>query len=134
MPRQAIDVGISGTPTSGESLRNALGKVNTMTAEIYPAIDAAALGVTNRGDVSVTLASTDNPTQNFNTTLTVNRTVTLPTTVGNRTRFRISRTAVTPGAFILAVGTLYSIAASAREWVDVEYDGAAWFVSARGGL
>lgn len=133
MARQNIDVGVSGTPTSGESLRNALGKVNTMIAEIYPAIDAAA-GVTNRGDVSVTLASTDNPTQNFNTTLTVNRTVTLPTVVGNRTRFRITRTAATPGAFTLAVGTLYTIPASAREWLDVEYDGATWFVSARGAL
>lgn len=40
MARQTLDIGVSGDPTSGEKLRDALGKVNTMTAEIYPALGA----------------------------------------------------------------------------------------------
>lgn len=42
MARQNIDVGVSGDPTSGESLRNALGKVNANTAELYAQDDPRA--------------------------------------------------------------------------------------------
>lgn len=41
MARQTLDTGVSGDPTSGEALRDALGKINTMTAEIYPALGVA---------------------------------------------------------------------------------------------
>jgi hypothetical protein len=67
----------------------------------------------------------------WKTTLTANRTVTLSTTGAfSGARFRVTRPAT--GAFTLTVGGLKAL--SAGQWCDVEYDGAAWQLSAFGSL
>lgn len=88
----------------------------------------------DRGDASVTLVlGTDFETQRFDTTLTANRTVTLPS-AGSQTafigdRFKIVRSGL--GAFTLTVQdatptTLKAIPNSTAAVVEVEYTGTAW--------
>jgi len=79
----------------------------------------------DRGDVDVTLVSTDAETQIFNTTLTANRTVNLPASnVRKGDRFRIIRTGT--GAFTLNVGGVKTIPASTAATVDVQHNGSVW--------
>jgi hypothetical protein len=96
---------------------------------------ARAPGVSaDRGDTSQTLVpGVDVPTQRWATTLTANRTVTLNTAsavVGDA--FRIVRTGL--GAFTLNVGGLKTLPSATAAWCDVEYDGAAWRLTAYGTL
>jgi hypothetical protein len=87
----------------------------------------------DRRNQSVTLALTDAPRQRFDTTLTSNRTVTLPASgATNGARFRITRTGL--GAFTLDVGGLKTIPASTAAFVDVAHDGTAWRLEAYGTL
>lgn len=85
----------------------------------------------DRGNADVTLTMADAPIQRFNTQLTANRTVTLPTAnqvVGSR--FRIIRHAATQGAFTLTVQTMSPtnkvIANSTSGWVEAMWDGSNW--------
>lgn len=81
----------------------------------------------DRGNVNVTLTAADLPVQYFGTTLTANRTITLPTSgVVNGDSFRIIRKA--PGAFTLSIGGLISLAVN--EWAVVRYNGTAWILEA----
>jgi hypothetical protein len=86
----------------------------------------------DHGDASATLTVGSSFTSNYwKTTLTANRTVTLSTTGAfSGARFRVTRPAT--GAFTLTVGGLKAL--SAGQWCDVEYDGAAWQLSAFGSL
>jgi hypothetical protein len=88
---------------------------------------------TNRGNNDVTLiAGTDAQTQLFGTPLTSNHTVTLSTTgaqVGDK--FRVVRLSTATGAFALTVG---GKALGVSAWIDVEYTGSNWSVTAYGSL
>ena len=81
---------------------------------------------TNIGDTNVTLEATDPFSQRYASTLTANRTVTLPTTEWNGLRFQICRTAATAGAFTLDVGGLYTIPADTNGTVTVMGTGTGW--------
>lgn len=86
----------------------------------------------DRGDADVTLtANVDAPTQQFATTLTANRTVTLGAG-RNGDRFRVVRTGL--GAFTLDVGGLKTIPSATAAFVDVEHDGASWILTGYGTL
>lgn len=89
----------------------------------------------DRGDAAVSLeVGVDAVTQRFLTELTQNRLVTF-TTVGaqNGDKFRISRTAT--GAFNLyAAGTFNDKAIAANEWMDYEFQGSGWYLTAKGSL
>lgn len=88
-----------------------------------------------RNNVSVTLTLADAERQVWNTTLTANRTVTLPTVYWlPGVKFRIVRNAATPGAFTLAVGSLATIPANTRAWAEIESDGSAWVLTGYGTL
>jgi Endopolygalacturonase len=91
-------------------------------------------GVTgNKGDNNVTLViGSDASTVRFASTLTANRTVTLPATAYDGARFRIVRTGL--GAFTLDVGGLKTIPAATAAFVDVEWDGvgSAWRLTGYG--
>ena len=105
------------------------------TDEISPAVTAGASTSlyryllprisADRGDVDVTLVSTDAETQRFATTLTANRTVTLP---ASNTRkgdiFWIVRTGL--GSFTLNVGGLKTIPSATAATVIVQHNGTAW--------
>lgn len=79
----------------------------------------------DRGDANVTLTSIEAETQIFATTLTANRTVTLPASnVRKGDKFRIVRTGL--GSFTLAVGGVKTIPASTAATVDVQHNGTAW--------
>jgi hypothetical protein len=83
----------------------------------------------NNGDSSVSIDPDDNEkTQRFASTLTADRTVTL---VGGwkGAKFRVARSAATPGAFTLAVGSLATISANLRGFVDVEHNGSSWVLT-----
>ena len=88
----------------------------------------------DRGDANVTLAiGLDATIQRFATTLTANRTVTLPTSGMIRgDRFRIVRTGL--GAFTLAVGALKTIPSATAAFVEVMYDGTNWVLIGYGTL
>ena len=87
----------------------------------------------NRGDANVTLViGTDAETQRFSSTLTANRTVTLPATGYDGAKFRIVRTGL--GAFTLDVGGLKTIPNSTAAFVDVQHDGTAWRLTGYGTL
>lgn len=88
----------------------------------------------DRGDASVTLAlGADAEIQRFATTLTANRTVTLPTTnLFAGAHFRIVRTGL--GSFTMDVGGLKTIASATAAFVDVHYDGSAWRLTGYGAL
>lgn len=95
-------------------------------------------GSADNGDASKTLVVSDLEKQRWNTVLTANRTVTLPTTnVPDGHTFRIIREATAGGAFNLTInpGTL-KVLATASTWVDLYYDlaTALWHVSAAGAL
>lgn len=84
----------------------------------------------NRGDANVTIvAGVDEPTQQFATNLSANRTVTLGAGYKGA-RFRIVRTGL--GAFTLAVGGLKTIPNSTAAFVDIEHDGANWVLTGYG--
>jgi hypothetical protein len=95
--------------------------------------------VTNRGDVSITMDSTYDRVQNFNTTLTANRTVTLPTATGMKKGMEIEivRRAGTPGAFTLTAsdplsGVNYTIPINSNGFVKYRYVGGAYIIVAAG--
>jgi len=86
------------------------------------------------GDADVTLTvGSSAPIQQYATTLTVNRTVTLSTTGAvDGDSFRVVRTGL--GAFTLDVGGLKTIASATAAFVDVSYDGSAWVLTGYGAL
>jgi len=103
----------------------------------YRSLVASVRPITTNGNVGVTLTPrSSTPTQIWNTPLTVDRTITLDTSVGkviNGDRFRIVRTAAATGAFNLIVGSgLKNL--SAGQWCEVDYDGSSWSVTASGTL
>lgn len=87
-------------------------------------------------DVALTVG-TSAVTQVCATSLTANRTVTLPTTgVRNGDKFRIARTAASGGAFNLAVtaiGGLGTVNLATSQWLEVEYV-SGWQMTAKGSL
>lgn len=91
---------------------------------------------TDNGDAAATLTAGKNAiTQRWATPLTTDRAVTLSTTGAyTGARFRIVREATATGAFNLNVGTGPLKALAAGEWCDVEFSGAAWFLSGYGSL
>lgn len=95
------------------------------------------LGVTsNVGDNAKTLqARIDPEVQRYNAPITADRAVALSTTGAYAgARFRVVRSAASTGAFNVNVGTGPLKALGIGQWVDVDYDGSAWFVSAFGSL
>lgn len=103
--------------------------IYTVLARINPSVSA------DNGDKDVTVTAGKNAsTQRFATPLTQNRTVTLSTSsVWKGARFRIVREASAGGSYTLDVGPgLKSL--NAGQWVDVEYDGSSWRVTAAGNL
>lgn len=97
--------------------RTALGNVE------MPSVNSLVMtadATQTRGDVSVTLVATDYRVQYFNTTLTANRTVTLPNSgLQDGMEFHVIRYAGTPGAFTLQVvdgvsGKNYTIASGTK--------------------
>ena len=91
----------------------------------------------DNGDAPATLqAGVSVPTQVWNTPLSVARAVTLDTSslAYNGAKFRITRTAAATGASALNVGTGPLKALAAGQWCDVEYNGAAWVLTAFGSL
>jgi len=91
-------------------------------------------GVTTVGDAAATLtAYASKMTQRWNTALTADRAVTLSTTgAKDGNRFVITRPAA--GAFNLNVGSGPLKALAAGTWCEVEYNGAAWVLTAYGAL
>ena len=89
---------------------------------------------TDVGDADVTLtANTSSPLQQYATTLTANRTVTLSTTDAiNGDSFRVARTGL--GSFTLDVGGLKTIGSATAAFVDVSFDGSAWILTGYGTL
>lgn len=90
----------------------------------------------NRGDADVALTDRDDEVQRFNTALTIARAVTLPVNPTKRL-YRIVRGPAATGAFnlsIVAGGVTLKALTAANQWADVEYDGAAWVVTASGTL
>jgi hypothetical protein len=101
-----------------------------------PIVDRIPGTLGNWGDSDATL----NPlgslgTNQWQSPLTANRTVTLSTTnVFSGCKFRIVRTAAATGAFNLNVGSGPLKALAAGQWCDVEYTGSSWQVVAAGSL
>ena len=88
-----------------------------------PAISA------DRGDLDIALTHISEPTQRFNTPLTSNADITLPT-ANVRMKFRVVRQAGATGAFNVNVAALISLTA-VGQWADIESDGAGtWFLTA----
>lgn len=114
------------SPTAGQQPRFNATKDATVSADLTTSAD--------RGDADVVLANfTDARVQRFATTLTSNRTVTLPTTNNfNGAQFRIVRTGL--GAFTLDVGGLKTIPSATAAFVDVVHDGTNWTLAAYGTL
>ncbi len=84
-------------------------------------------------NVVTAIAATDTRTQRFTVALTADRTIALPTTgLFAGLSFRINRTDT--ALFTLTIGTVRVIPSGTREWLDVEYTGAAWVLTARGVL
>lgn len=91
----------------------------------------------NNGDAAATLVvGSSARTQRWGSPLTAARAVTLSTTgAENGDSFHIVREVAATGAFNLNVGTgPLKALASAGTWCDVEFDGAAWFLSRYGAL
>jgi hypothetical protein len=94
----------------------------------------------DKGNANFTLTlGSSEPTAWLNTPLTANRTVTLAVSAANVGttaqawgRFRVVRSAASTGAFTLDVGGLKSLAAG--QWCDIEWNGAAWVLTAAGSL
>jgi hypothetical protein len=108
--------------------------INPGTPGDWIALGQTPYVYTNWGDTSATLTSfTSYPTNIWQSPLTTNRTVTLSSTGAvSGVKFRITRTSASTGAFTLSVGGLKSL--SAGQWCDVEWDGAAWQLTAFGSL
>ena len=90
---------------------------------------------TTRGDADATVSSGSTPQQRFTTTLTADRTCSLPTSsLFNGMRYRITRPA--SGAFNLNVkqGATTVKALPASSWGEFICDGTNWFLSAYGSL
>lgn len=85
-------------------------------------------------DANFTLTPGTSPVLTRHTgTLTADRTVTLSTTGAiEGQRFRITRTG--GGAFVLNVGTGPLKALATNQWLEVVYNGTAWYLSAYGAL
>lgn len=105
------------------------------TDEISPAVTAGASSSlyryllprvsADRGDADVTPVSTDEETQRIATTLTANRTVTLPASnVRKGDIFWIVRTGL--GSFTINVGGLKTIPSGTAATVIVQHNGTAW--------
>jgi hypothetical protein len=90
-------------------------EVTRSTAANVPVTEGVSA---NRGDANLTLVAADVYEQRFETALTANRTVTLPS-AGMRVgqKFRIVRTGL--GAFTLDVGGLKTIASATAAFVEV---------------
>jgi hypothetical protein len=88
----------------------------------------------DKGDSAATLTpGLSHKTNVWATTLAADRAVTLSTTAARSgSKFRIVRTA--DGAFNLNVGTGPLAALVEDEWCDVEYNGSAWILTAKGSL
>lgn len=87
----------------------------------------------DNGDANLALSVGLPRVQRFATTLTANRTVTLPASgMNNGDEFRIVRTGL--GAFTLDVGGLKTIPSATAAFVDVTYDGSAWRLTGYGTL
>lgn len=83
-------------------------------------------------DTTLTVGSSA-PIQQYATTLTANRTVTLATTGAiNGDKFRVVRTGL--GAYTIDVGGLKTLPSATAAWCDVSYDGSAWILTAYGTL
>lgn len=83
----------------------------------------------DRGNVSIILTHNDEQEQRFNTPLTNNRTVTLPS-ANVKMRFRVARCTNATGAFNVTV--LTTNLANPGEWCDVVSDGVNFQVTATG--
>ena len=123
---------VTRTSTSIDVSGNNL--ADTTGVNATPAIAGRQTISADRGDANVTLdATVDATVQRFATTLTANRTVTLPSSgVYNGMTFRIVRTGL--GAFTLDVGGLKTIPSATAAFVDVVYTGSAWVLSGYGTL
>lgn len=94
----------------------------------------------NRGDADVVLSVGDSTIQQFNTTLTAGRTITLPgptagpTDLFNGLKYTIVRNATTPGAFTLSIaqsggGTLFVIPTNTNMIVEYTFRRNAWVLT-----
>lgn len=92
-------------------------------------------GKTDRGDVSASISPlTATRVQRWNSPITADRTATL-TSPYLGANFRFIRSAASTGAFNLIVSDGSTIKTlSSGQWADVEYDGAAWVLTASGSL
>jgi hypothetical protein len=106
------------------------------TWELVSVTDIAA-GITTHGDANGILQAggITTPTHVWNAPLTAVRSAFLDVTnfAINGSKFRCVRNAAAVGAFNLDVGGVKTLAA-AGTWVDVEYDGTVWNVTASGSL
>jgi hypothetical protein len=82
----------------------------------------------NNGDSDLTLTTSDEGIQRFASTLTADRTITLPTASDGwqGARFSIVRITSTPGSFSLDVGGLYTIPSDTQGTVVVIHNGLNW--------
>ena len=115
-----------------DDIRSVLGAV---AVPKYYADSQTIDAITTNGDASVTLTNTSDRVQLFNTTLTANRSCTLPSTgMIKGGFFEIVRRAATPGAFTLTVvdpvsGQNYVFAASTNGSVRYRWNGS-WVLMA----
>lgn len=97
---------------------------DTLTTPSYRIIRRRSLSADN-GDADVVLDKDSASIQFFSTTLTGNKTVTLPTdAIAVGETFRIVRTGL--GNFTLDVGGVKTIPSATAAWVEVAYNGSAW--------
>jgi len=81
----------------------------------------------DNGDANLTLVAGDECIQLFDTVLTVNRTVTLPTVnLFKGMRFNLIYT--TASAFTLAIDSVYTFGVGDSGTIDIQYDGTDWEV------
>jgi hypothetical protein len=101
-------------------------------------VEARTVSADHANTATVTLQASLSATTNiWATELTAHRTVTLSTLglgTNSGARFRIVRKATATGAFNLNVGTGPLKALAVGQWCEVEYDGAAWALTAAGAL
>lgn len=126
----------SGAPTVSNCVEYGTEAVNCTTALLIGAgvvrKGNLSTGVGALGDADITLTSASKQVIRYSTTLTANRTITLPSTsVREGLRFRVVRAA--GGAFNLDVGGVKTLS-SANTWCEVEYTGTTWVVIGGGNL
>lgn len=101
-------------------------------------VSGEGLMVTDRGNADYALASSDRQIQRFNTPLTANRTVTLPTSSSmTQATYKVVRGAGATGAFNLNVSdgsTTIKALGTVSTWAEFHYDGSAWFQVGGGSL